>query len=88
MAQQQLTTALPQSPQTADPTQYQANSNDQEAEGAGINPVSDKYGNREVRTLPPMTPEEIDWTDRFLAKLEARGFFDETKSRDIRAIFE
>lgn len=81
------TTANPP-PNAPNPTQNQGSNDDQEARGAGIDPESHKDGKRAVSALPSMTQDEIDWIDSFLTRLEARGFFDEAKSRDIRAIFD
>jgi len=81
------TTANPP-PNTPNPTQNPGSNDDQEARDAGIDPESYEYGKQAVSALPSMTPEETDWIDRFLTELEARGFFDDAKSRDIRAIFD
>lgn len=82
-----VTTANPP-PNTPHPTQNQGSNDEQEARDAGIHPEPYKHRNRAVAALQSLTPEEIDWIDSFLNRLEASGFFDEAKARDIRAILD
>lgn len=72
-----VATTAKRPPNTRKPTQCPAGNEDQRAQEVLPEPRS------------PVVPDDVAaWIEEFLDRLEAKGFFDESKSRDIRTILE